>query len=105
MAVLVKWLTHRFVDPTHVGSIPTYRLLLLGYGQAVRQQVLILSCVGSNPASPISRTGFVLLWRYSQVVRQRSAKPLSPVQIRLPPPGYYAGVVQLLEHIPSRNEI
>ena len=85
MAVLVKWLTHRFVDPTHVGSIPTYRLLLLGYGQAVRQQVLILSCVGSNPASPISRTGFVLLWRYSQVVRQRSAKPLSPVQIRLPP--------------------
>lgn len=53
MAVLVKWLTHRFVDPTHVGSIPTYRLLLLGYGQAVRQQVLILSCAGSNPASPI----------------------------------------------------
>ena len=25
MAVLVKWLTHRFVDPTYVGSIPTYR--------------------------------------------------------------------------------
>ncbi len=24
-------------------------------------------------------------WRYSQVVRQRSAKPSSPVQIRLPP--------------------
>src|SRR5699024_6839921 len=27
-----------------------------------------------------------IMWRYSQVVRQRSAKPLSPVQIRLPPP-------------------
>ena len=25
MAVLVKWLTHWFVDPAHVGSIPTYR--------------------------------------------------------------------------------
>ncbi|CUT96156.1 hypothetical protein BN1318_2470001 [Staphylococcus capitis] len=68
------------------------------------------------------------------MVRQRSAKPLSPVQIRLPPPGlsgssstlrtrsfpergigaspifrsinlYHAGVVQLLEHVPSRNEV
>ena len=25
MAVLVKWLTHWFVDPAYVGSIPTYR--------------------------------------------------------------------------------
>ncbi|KRM91888.1 hypothetical protein FC87_GL000713 [Fructilactobacillus florum DSM 22689 = JCM 16035] len=28
MAVVVKWLTHRFVVPTRVGSIPTYRLLI-----------------------------------------------------------------------------
>ncbi len=25
LAVVAKWLTHRFVDPARVGSIPTYR--------------------------------------------------------------------------------
>ncbi len=54
MAVLVKWLTHRFVVPTHVGSIPTYRPFLLGYSQAVRQWTLTPSCAGSNPANPIA---------------------------------------------------
>ncbi len=33
-----------------VGSVMTE---FLGYSQVVRQQVLILSCAGSNPASPI----------------------------------------------------
>ena len=37
-------------------------------------------------------------WRHSQVVRQRSAKPLSPVQIRVSPPVIYsAGVVELVD--------
>ncbi len=53
MAVLVKWLTHRFVAPAHVGSTPTYRPSL-GYSQAVRQWTLTPSCAGSNPANPIA---------------------------------------------------
>ena len=32
---------------------------------------------------------FIMRWRHSQVVRHRSATPLSPVQIRLPPPFFF----------------
>ena len=31
MAIVAKWLTHRFVDPTFVGSIPISRLYILKY--------------------------------------------------------------------------
>ena len=51
MAIMAKGLTHRFVDPAYVGSIPTGRPIL-GYSQAVRQRTLTPSPAGSNPASP-----------------------------------------------------
>ena len=42
-----------------------------------------LAKVGVAGSSPVFRS----IWRHSQAVRQRSAKPLSPVRFRVPPPG------------------
>jgi hypothetical protein len=39
----------------------------------------------SYPSFSLVEKICIIIWRYSQVVRQRSAKPSSPVQIRLPP--------------------
>ncbi len=56
-----------------------------------------VAVAGSNPVSRSNHSGFplkqketrLLFRRHSQVVRQRSAKPLSPVRIWMPPPLFF----------------
>jgi hypothetical protein len=65
MAIVAKWLTHRIVVPTFVGSIPISRpisFLLLGYSQAVVHCTLTATCVGSNPANPAILKGSIAKW-------------------------------------------
>ena len=47
-------------------------------GQGVKTPPFHGGNAGSNPAR-------IMFWRHSQVVRQRSATPLSPVRIRVAP--------------------
>src|SRR5699024_5325288 len=106
-AIVARGLTHRIVAPAFRGSIPTGPPIALypsvkgtgvgavslgsntsspvtcGSSSAVEYHLAKVGVAGSNPVfRSITR-------RHSQVVRQRSAKPLPPVQIRLPPLFYF----------------
>ena len=59
MAIVAKWLTHRIVAPTLVGSIPINRPTScfswsLGYGQAVKASDFDSETDSSNLSSPAS---------------------------------------------------
>ena len=66
---IVKWLRHRIVIPTCVGSIPTtHPICTLGYRQVVRQWILIPSCAGSNPATLANKKHCIKSTAYSELV-------------------------------------
>lgn len=55
MAIVAKWLTHRIVAPTFVGSIPINRPIFkskLGYGQVVKASDSESDTESSNLSSP-----------------------------------------------------
>ena len=87
---------HSAVNRVVVGSSPTrgakklHGVLILKklrlHGQAVKTPPFHGGNRGSNPLGVIQILCYnCTIWRHSQVVRQRSATPLSPVQIRLSP--------------------
>ena len=68
---------HPAVNRRVAGSSPARGVFIWSVGQGVKTPPFHGGNAGSNPAR--------IIWRHSQVVRQRSATPLSPVQIRVAP--------------------
>jgi hypothetical protein len=90
----------RTLTPSCVGSIPTSSAIVYlscGSGSVVEHRLAKARVAGSNPVfrSSIYLHSPYIKWRHSQVVRHGSAKPLSPVQIRVPPPITYPWLMQL----------
>ncbi len=75
MAVVAKWLTHRIVAPTFVGSIPINRPIFFSH-----------------------KLG------YSQAVRHRTLTPRSVVQVHLAQP-IYDPLAQLVEHLTFNQRV
>ena len=107
-AFVAQLVEQRTENPRVVGSIPTEGTIC-GFSSSGRAP----PCQGGGsefePRNPLHF--FIWRWRHSQVVRQRSAKPLSPVQIRLPPlvpkgaNCKYAGVAELADALDSKSSV
>ncbi len=91
MVGIVKRLRPRVVAPVFVGSNPTTHpiFMFIGVspsGKATDSDSVIRRFESCYPSQYFAGRHSPAPWRHSQVVRQRSAKPLSPVQIRVSPP-------------------
>ena len=83
MVGIVKWLRHRVVAPVYVGSNPTIHPINVGVspsGKAMDSDSIMRRFESCYPSQ--LKIGYcfsvLYIWRHSQVVRQRSAKPLFP---------------------------
>ena len=80
-AMVAQSVEQRTENPRVGGSIPSYGTIIMRKWLSGRAS----PCQGEGREFE-SRLPLHFLRRHSQVVRQRSAKPLSPVQIWVPPP-------------------
>ena len=88
MVGIVKWLRHRIVIPACVGSNPTIHPIIFHIdvgvspsGKATDSDSVIRRFESFYPSQSIGRVRnhfAEFTWWHSQVVRHRSAKPLSP---------------------------
>ena len=95
-ASVAQLVEQRTENPRVVGSIPTGgtsdSVALRGFSSFGRASPCQGEGGGFEPRNPLQNEKvsladtFSLLWRHSQVVRQRSAKPSPPVRIRVAPP-------------------
>ena len=87
---LAQSVEHSAVNRVVVGSSPTGGVFIWLLGQAVKTSPFHGGNTGSIPVGVTKNHRNILvvqnlIWRHGQVVRQRSATPLSPVQIWLAP--------------------
>jgi hypothetical protein len=93
IAEIAQSVEQRTENPRVPSSILGLGTITCGSSSAVEHRLAKARVAGS---SPVFRSIFLFNWRHSQVVRQRTANPLSPVRIRVSPPFFflYAGVAE-----------
>ena len=89
-ASVAQLVEQRTENPRVVGSIPTGGTIA-DLAHLVERDLAKVEVAGSSPVirsknSPREYRGENIIRRHSQAVRQRSAKPLSPVRFRVAPP-------------------